>query len=237
MKPMIGITCFYDWKNEVMRQNQTYVNAVHKAGGIPVLLPSVNDEEVIQGMLDGIDGLLVSGGPDVGAHLFGEEPHKDLGGISPLMDEFEIELIRRAAAQNVPILGICRGEQVLNIALGGTLYQDIYSQLDTTIQHRQQAPRQYAAHSVKIEEDSKLAELLGTEIRVNSYHHQAVKDVAPGLKVVAYAPDRIIEAIESKNKEEFIIGVQWHPEGMWNSSYNYDNLFNEFIKESTKKQA
>lgn len=237
MKPMIGITCLYDWKNEVMRQNHTYVNAVHKAGGIPVLLPSVNDEEVIQGMLDGIDGLLVSGGPDVGAHFFGEEPHKDLGGVSPLMDEFEIELIRRAAAQNVPILGICRGEQVLNIALGGTLYQDIYSQFDTTIQHRQQAPRQYAAHSVKIEEDSKLAELLGTEIRVNSYHHQAVKEVAPGLKVVAYAPDRIIEAIESENKEEFIIGVQWHPEGMWNSSYNYDNLFNEFIKESTKKQA
>ena len=235
MKPIIGITCLYDWKNEVMRQYQNYVNVVQKAGGIPILLPAVDDKEVIRGMVAGIDGLLVAGGPDVGANCYGEEPHQHIGGVSPLMDVFEIQLVNAANDLGIPVLGICRGQQILNVVLGGTLYQDIYSQRDNCIQHRQQAPRPYLAHSIKIEKNSRLAEILGTELRVNTFHHQAVKDIAPGLKVVAYAPDGIIEAIESEDKDRFFIGVQWHPEGMWDSEYNYDSLFEAFINASRKK--
>jgi len=235
MKPIIGITCLHDWKAEIMRQNDTYVNAVSKAGGAPVLLPSVNDSTIIDAMLVGIDGLLISGGPDLGASTFEEEPHKDLGGVSPLMDDFEIEIINKAINLGIPILGICRGVQSLNVACGGTLYQDIYAQCTgNLIQHRQLAPRAYTCHSAKLITGSLLANLLGEEIRVNSFHHQAIKDVAPGFDIVGVAPDGIIEAIESKDKDSFIVGVQWHPEGMWNSAYNYDALFNAFISKATK---
>lgn len=234
MKPIIGITCLFDWKEDIMRQNHTYIRSVLKAGGVPVLLPSVNDTDVIADMVKSVDGILVSGGPDVGAHFFDEEPHRFLGRISPLMDQFEIELIQLAKANGVPLLGICRGEQVLNIALGGNLYQDIYSQCPGCLQHRQDAPREYTAHTVKLASDSRLAKWLGTDIRVNTFHHQSVKDVASGMRVVGYAPDGIIEAIESEDNNEFIIGVQWHPEGMWNSTYNYDNLFTAFIEAARK---
>lgn len=235
MKPIIGITCLHDWKAEIMRQNVTYVHAVSKAGGAPVLLPSVNDSTIIDAMLVGIDGLLISGGPDLGANTFDEEPQKNLGAVSPLMDEFEIELINKAITLGIPVLGICRGVQSLNVACGGTLYQDIYAQCpEELIQHRQLAPRPFTSHSAKLTLGSKLAGLLGEEIRVNSFHHQSVKDVAPCFEVTGYAPDGIIEAIESTNQDAFIIGVQWHPEGLADAAYNHNALFNAFIAEAAK---
>lgn len=229
MRPMIGVTSFHDWKEERVRQNETYIRAVEKSGGAPILLPVTDNEEVIDRFLDTIDGLIISGGPDIGANFFNEEPHKDVGGIAPLMDVFELSLTRKAIGKHIPIFGICRGLQVLNVAMGGTLYQDIYSQCDTLIQHRQKAPRSFTAHSIEIEESSLLYKLFGNKLRVNTFHHQALKDVAKGLKAVAYAPDGIIEAVEGID-EGFIVGVQWHPEGMWNSEYNYDQLFDEFVE-------
>ncbi|MFP4456694.1 MAG: gamma-glutamyl-gamma-aminobutyrate hydrolase family protein [Clostridia bacterium] len=228
MRPIIGVTSFHDWKEERIRQNETYIKAVEKSGGVPILLPVTDSEEAIDRFLDVIDGLVISGGPDIGANFFNEEPHKDVGAIAPLMDRFELSITRKAIEKQIPIFGICRGLQLLNVAMGGTLYQDIYSQYDTKIQHRQMAPRSFTAHSIEIEEDSLLYKLFGKSLRVNTFHHQALKDVANGLKVVAYAPDGIIEAVEGVG-EGFIVGVQWHPEGMWNSEYNYDSLFDEFI--------
>lgn len=228
MRPIIGVTCYHDWQNQWMRQNDTYIRAVEKSGGSPILLPATDNEEVINSYLETIDGLIISGGPDIGANYFNEEPHKDIQGISPLMDVFEMSLVTKAIELEVPIFGICRGLQLLNVAMGGDLYQDIYSQYDTEIQHRQKAPRTFLAHSIKIEKNSLLYDHFGASLRVNTFHHQALKNVAKGLKVTAYAPDGIIEAVEGTG-DGFILGVQWHPEGMWNSEYNYDALFNAFI--------
>jgi len=211
-----------------MRQNDTYIRAIEKSGGVPIMLPVTDREEVIERFLEIIDGLVISGGPDIGANFFNEEPHKDVGAISPLMDEFELSITRKAIKLNKPVFGICRGLQLLNVAMGGTLYQDIYSQYETNIQHRQNAPRPFTAHSIEIKKGSLLYNLYGEKLRVNTFHHQALKEVATGLKVVAYAPDGIIEAVEGTG-DSFLVGVQWHPEGMWDSKYNYDELFNEFI--------
>lgn len=227
---IIGITCLHDYKNAIMRQNETYIQAVKKAGGVPVLLPCVSEIEQIRAMVDSIDGLLVAGGPDVSPLCFGEEPCPGLGTVTPLMDEFELPLIREAIAARKPVLGICRGMQSLNVALGGTLYQDISSQLKDVLQHRQNAPRDYTAHTVALTAGSQIARIFGTtELRVNTFHHQAVKQVATDLIATAHAPDGIIEAIEIRDSHQFVIGVQWHPECMWNSKYNYDQLFASFV--------
>ncbi len=233
MRPLIGVTGLHDWQNDIIRQNETYIRAVEKAGGAPIVLAPTENREVIASYIERIDGLIISGGPDMGAHYFGEEPHKDLGRISPLMDEFELMIIKGAIENDIPLFGICRGLQVINVALGGTLYQDIYAQTDTEIQHRQDAPREFTAHSIRIEEGSMLHQLYGEKLRVNTFHHQSIKDLGMDLKATAYAPDGIIEAIESIDKDNgFVLAVQWHPEGMWNSSYNYDNIFKKFIEVS-----
>ncbi len=233
MSPIIGITSVHDWKEGRVRQNETYIRAVEKAGGTPVLLPPMMNMNIIDQYLGVIDGLLVAGGPDIAPIYFNEEPIKEMENISPAMDFFEVNLIRRALKKGVPILGICRGLQVLNVVMGGTLYQDIHKQTDSTMQHNQMAPRDYATHNATVERGSMLYELLGDVIRVNSYHHQAIKDVAKGLKVVARASDGIIEAVEGEG-DNFVMGVQWHPEGMWQSTYNYDKIFERFIRESSK---
>ncbi len=228
-KPIIGITCMVNLQDGRQMQNETYVQAVLKAGGTPVLLPAVEDEVVIERHLQMIDGLLVSGGPDIDPQLFGEQPIPALGAVVPVMDQYEMTLLRLALAADKPILGICRGEQILNAAAGGTLHQDIYSSLASLLKHRQDAPRPFRSHAITITEGTKLAAILGTtKTLVNSFHHQAVAQPAPGFVVSALAPDGIIEGIESTS-HRFVLGVQWHPEGMWNAVINYDQLFLAFI--------
>lgn len=229
-RPTIGITCMVNLQDGRQMQNETYVQAVLKAGGVPLLLPAVEDEAVTEHHLQLIDGLLVSGGPDIDPQLFGEQPIPALGAVVPVMDDYEMRLLRLALACDKPILGICRGEQVLNAAAGGTLFQDIYSSLSGLLKHRQDAPRPFRSHSISIMPGTKLADILGTtETLVNSFHHQAVATAAPGFIVSALAPDGIIEGIESTD-HRFVLGVQWHPEGMWNAAVNYDQLFVAFIR-------
>jgi len=229
MKPIIGITCFYDYGNVRQHQNDTYINAVVKAGGIPVLLPCLKSISDILQHLDVVQGLIISGGPDADPVFFGEEPHPALGNVNPAMDSYELPVIQEALKRNMPLLGICRGEQMLSIATGGTLIQDIASVKSNCLKHRQDAPREYRTHSVTVAPGSKLAQILGAgEIKVNTFHHQAVKDVPKGFRVSAIAPDGIIEAIESE-QHCFALGVQWHPECMWNVDNNYDPLFNALI--------
>ncbi|GHT50705.1 hypothetical protein FACS189440_18590 [Bacteroidia bacterium] len=195
--------------------SNAYVNAVIKAGGAPVLIPLTNDVPVLENILSKIDGLILSGGGDIYAPLFNEELHPAVESYDLERDHYDIRLVKMAAARQMPILGICRGHQVINVAFGGSLIQDIPSQVpDSKINHNQSEAREIGAHTVSVSPDSKLYQIVNKEhLFVNSFHHQAVKVVAPDFEAVAYAEDGVIEAIES-TEEKSILGVQWHPENM-----------------------
>lgn len=213
MKPVIGITTDVREDGANILKN-TYVQAVIRAGGLPVIVPVELEEDVDQ-LIAMFDGLLLSGGADINPTLFNEEPHEYLGEVSPSRDSIELELARRMLKTGKPILGICRGMQVLNVAVGGTLYQDLYKQNEGPIlQHIQKAPNTHASHYVRVEKGSLLESIAGSErIQVNSYHHQSLKDVPSDFKVTGVASDGIVEAIESTD-EQFVLGVQWHPEAL-----------------------
>ena len=209
--PVIGITGNFSDGNLSLAPG--YYASILKAGGIPFIIPPFDDDNILINTLDNIDGLLLTGGGDINPLFLKEEPVKELHSINPYRDRQELLLARLAANRQIPVLGICRGIQVMNAALGGSLYQDIYSQAEgKLIKHSQDLDRAYASHTVRIEEDSLLAKIMGqTTLPVNSFHHQAIKEPAPGFRVSARATDGIIEAIESKEYKS-MLGVQWHPE-------------------------
>jgi len=213
MKPIIGITTDVRDNGENVLKN-TYVQAVIRAGGLPMIVP-VGLEEDVEQLIAILDGLILSGGNDINPMLFNEEPHEYLGEVSPSRDSIELELARRMLKTGKPILGICRGMQVLNVAVGGSVYQDLHKQNDGPIlQHMQKAPNTHSSHYVQVEKGSLLESIAGSErIQVNSYHHQSVKDVPAAFKVTGVASDGIVEAFES-NDEKFVLGVQWHPEAL-----------------------
>lgn len=211
-KPLIGITGNYGEKGCELAPG--YYQSVLQAGGIPVVIPPYDDETSLCQTLDGLDGILLSGGGDINPLLLGEEPVPGLHGICPQRDGMELRLVREASNRQIPILGICRGIQVLVAALGGTLYQDLGSQYTDAplIKHSQDLAREYASHTVSLTEGSRLAEVFKTEtLAVNSFHHQAVKEPGSHLRVVARSTDGVVEAVESTEYKS-IMGVQWHPE-------------------------
>ncbi|MDI3534785.1 MAG: putative glutamine amidotransferase [Thermosediminibacterales bacterium] len=237
MKPYIGITCGHDWDKNMIYINENYCRAVEAAGGSPVLIPPLDDEVLIDRMFDIADGILIAGGPDVDPVFFGEEPRPQNGKISPIRDKTELRLAYKAVSENKPIFGICRGMQVLNIACGGSIYQDIFSQIKNVdvLKHTQNAPDWYGTHTVKINKNSRLFKILGVhELRVNSFHHQAVKTLAKGFAANAYSSDGIIEGIE-KTGDGFAVGVQWHPEEMWEKEPRFLNLFEALVKATLGK--
>ncbi|MDH8700921.1 membrane dipeptidase [Dysgonomonadaceae bacterium PH5-43] len=195
--------------------SNAYSNAVIKAGGSPVLIPLTNSEEVLNEILSNIDGLILSGGGDIHSSFFNEELHPSVDSFDLERDNYDIYLARKASEMNIPILGICRGHQVLNIAFGGNIIQDIPSQIpESTINHSQSEARNIATHQIKINLTSKLFDIMQTdEIETNTFHHQACKDIASGFIESASSKDGLNEAIES-NEGKAIIGVQWHPENM-----------------------
>lgn len=219
-KPVIGITC-----NTLLAEgtvlpgmirafaNTDYIDAVTKAGGIPILLPPVASPAVISEQVAAVDGLIMSGGPDVDPQLYGEEPLEKLGCVNHVRDEYELLVVKAAAQLKKPILGICRGVQIINVAYGGTLYQDISQIEGTSIKHFQAVTQRDALwHTVTIKPASTLASIIGEDnILVNSFHHQALKTAAPGFNITAYSKDGVIEAIELSG-DHFVLGVQWHPE-------------------------
>ncbi|MQL52603.1 gamma-glutamyl-gamma-aminobutyrate hydrolase family protein [Desulfofundulus thermobenzoicus] len=230
MSPVIGITCAWDEPAGRYFLSRYYTAAVEEAGGRPVLLPHPPPKRSGMVLPAFLDGLILSGGGDVDPSYFGEEPLPGLGEIAPERDAFEMELTRRALAAGLPLLGICRGAQVLNIAAGGDIYQDIKSQVPGCLQHGQQGPRWFPSHNITIEGGTRLARILGSGIRrVNSFHHQAVRRVAPGFKVAARATDGIIEAIEYSGPA-FVLGVQWHPETMWERDGTALDLFKALVE-------
>ena len=227
-KPLIGISSYVE--GSTARLGLTYIESVRKAGGIPIIIPLSVDTAQIADIVAVVDALVLSGGEDVSPFLFNEEPHKNLGEVVPDRDVFDLELVKQMIAAGKPVLGICRGEQVLNVALGGSLYQDIPSQVQGAIQHSQKAPRNYGSHSIRIVEQSLLHKLLKTkEIKVNSFHHQAVKKLGKGLKVTATAPDGVVEAVELEGVP--VLGVQFHPEGfVYSGDMTFLPIFEWLVK-------
>ncbi len=212
-----------------------YPRAVDAAGGIPLVVPPMAAND-IDGLVDRIDGLLLSGGPDLHPSLYGAQPHAALGPTEPPLDEFELALVRAADARGLPILAICRGLQALNVARGGTLWQHVPEDIGGDVRHRQAEPGRVATHPVRIEPVSRLAQALGeTQLDVNSFHHQAVHDLGHRLRAVAWAPDGLTEGVEATDRP-FVLAVQWHAESL-TARADHRRLFARFVEAATAPVA
>lgn len=220
--------------NERVYATDAYVDSIIRAGGAPVIIPPVLNKEALGSIVNQMDGILLSGGYDVDPLLYGEEPKQKLGFVHRVVDEATIEVIKIAYSKGKSIFGICKGAQVLNVAFGGTVYQDMSYIEGSYIKHEQNAPNFRGTHLVTIEKNSKLYKIVGGDILVNSYHHQAINDIADGFNVVAVASDGVIEAIE-KDDENFVIAVQWHPEMMSKYDNTMQELFNSFVSSCINK--
>lgn len=240
-KPVIGVTLFRREKNKSNSKygtiNCNYVKAVVDAGGLPLLIPIVNQPQDIKHYMSLIDGLLLSGGQDISPELYNEEAIAELGKVDPARDNWELKLFKAAYRKKLPILGICRGMQLINVGLGGSLYQDIYSQYKDSLQHTSKQDESCAYHKILIEAGSQLEEILCCldSLYVNSYHHQAIKEIGNNLKIVAKSDEGVIEAVEAKaenSDQRFLIGVQWHPEDLAGVDDNSltNNCFQQLFK-------
>ncbi|MBX3083194.1 MAG: gamma-glutamyl-gamma-aminobutyrate hydrolase family protein [Anaerolineae bacterium] len=235
-KPIIGIPCYQDTFPAGQRprlvQYQTYTKAVMAGGGIPMLMPLETGDD-LRTLFDRIDGLLLSGGDDINPKFYGEERYPKTEQPDDLRDEVEFELTRMALAEDKPLLAICRGIQALNVAMGGTLIQHIADMVPNALKHEHNYDdyrnRQHITHEVEIEPGSRLASIIGTHAGVNSFHHQALKQIAPIFRPVACAPDGIVEAMELPDKDRFVVAVQWHPEDMFHTNDQMLSLFKAFV--------
>jgi putative glutamine amidotransferase len=210
----------------------TYTRALDRVGGAPILIPPQLDDDSLRAILARLDGLMLAGGVDVHPREYGEAIQDFCGEIDAPRDQVELRLTRAALENHLPVFGICRGIQMLNVAAGGSLYQDIAAQAPGALTHPHQKGEPYnrLTHAVEIDEQSRLARALGvTQMRVNSLHHQSVKQVAPGFRVVARAPDGVIEGIEATNGR-FALGVQWHPEWLQDDDPRMLDLFGAFVR-------
>ena len=208
-----------------------YIQSLARAGGIPIILPVLSDNELAEKLFDMVDGLILTGGGDLDPTFYGEDPHEKLGSVYRLRDEFELKLLDFAVKKNIPVFGICRGHQIINAYFGGTLYQDVSLCEGAWIKHSQEKLFDYVEHKIKIQENSWLGSFLKTDMSVNTHHHQSVKKLADGFNITATSADGIIEAIEKqKDGKSFCVGVQWHPERMSEDNELMQQLFNEFIK-------
>lgn len=234
-KPLIGISGNFNAENGQTLLSMAYVKAVFEAGGCPVVLPPCGaDQSMMADTLDRLDALLFSGGGDFIPDYLGEDALPQISSLCLERDAYEFPLIKLALARQMPILGICRGEQLLNLAMGGTIYQDLPSQKGTPLDaHSQSAPRDEVVHEVEVDRGSLLAQILGEEaFKVNSFHHQAVKQVAEGLKAVAFSADGVVEAVESDCFKP-LLGVQWHPECLTYSQPVMRKLFSWLTDEAS----
>lgn len=229
MEAIIGITAGFDSGLAAYRLKQGYIRSIIKARGSPVILPATFSRRVIRDYVNICNGFVFSGGGDVDPYWWGGEPQPGLGEIDPKRDYFEMELAREVIKMDKPGLFICRGMQLLNVLLGGTLIQDI----KTCVSHMQKAPSHHPYHDILVKKESLLGSLAGLEVvRVNSFHHQAVETLGYGLETVAQARDGVIEAVEMGEKK-FILGVQWHPETMHHPlSFR---IFKELVAEAAKR--
>jgi putative glutamine amidotransferase len=238
--PLIGITTSnYVSPATGWHFNRGYlgcIQAVADAGGLPVLIPLSVDAETRRQIYERLDGLLLSGGEDINPAVYGAERHPATGKVDADRDQAELQLARWAVEDDLPTFAICRGHQLLNVALGGTLIQDVPSQVQTTINH-DCLPRHALAHTVEVDPTSRLAAILGTtHLPVNSVHHQSVERHAPPLQVTAYAPDGVLEGTELPDKT-FVLSVQWHPEDLFREHEPMRRLFRAFVQAANGTHA
>ncbi len=218
--------------------NQRYSRVVAASGGVPVMIPLLDDESSLRALYDLTDGLLIPGGVDLDPATYGESPLPTCGRLDPARDRVELQFARWAIAEGKPVFGLCRGLQIVNVALGGTLYQDIAAQRSDAIKHdyfpTAGFSRDHVAHPVTIAAGSRLDALVGAgSLGVNSMHHQAVKDLAPGLVTTAVAPDGVVEALEFSG-EQFVLGVQWHPESLTDRDPRMHRLLTGFVQAAAR---
>lgn len=237
MRPIIGITTnqsLNDYGQPTIMLMQAYVEAIMQAGGVPVLIPSLVAKEGWDALYDRLDGILFSGGGDIAPEHFAGQAHPRIDGVDPARDSVELKIISAAASDGKPFLGICRGCQVVNVGLGGTLYTHIPDQLPNALDHDYPGnKRTVLVHEVKIEEGTRIAEILGDPIiKVNSLHHQGLRDIAPSLRVAGHAPDGLVEAVELPD-HPFGLAVQWHPEWLTDQE-STRNLFRRFVEAAGK---
>ena len=237
-RPLIGIpSASYEppstpgWP--LYRYNGNYTHALAGAGGAPIAIPLDLPQDALRAIFARLDGLCLAGGDDVDPEFYSETRHERLGRVDPARDETELTLSRWALAARLPILGICRGIQVLNVAAGGSLYQDLGAQVPGALRHDYHlvdSPWERPTQSLRLAEGSRLAQIFGVcELRTNSFHHQAVKQTAPGFVDAAWSEDGIVEGIEAAD-QPFALGVQWHPEGMYDTDERSRRLFAAFIQ-------
>ena len=234
LAPLIGITTSVtvDKSPERAYVNIAYIRAVQDAGGIPLLLPPHLTAPVQAALWERLDGLVLTGGGDIDPARFGQARHPKTDDVAPARDELELGLTRRALDEDVPLFAICRGIQVLNVALGGTLVQDLPSERPSSIAHTQREPRHESTHAVKVMgEGTRLGRVLGSlEVSVNSMHHQAIDRLGFGLREVAWSPDGVIEGVELPGDDHFVLGVQWHPEELVGHDQAARNLFTALVE-------
>ena len=244
-RPLIGVAAFRGARSDLpvpypyQAGGQAYLEALTAAGALPIVLPLLDPEVGVDGFLERIDGLLLAGGGDLDPRTYGAtEVHPKVDRIDPLRDRVELHLARRAAEAGIPLLAICRGIQVVNVALGGTLWQDLEDERPGSLDHRAswRAGRwDHLAHPLKVEPRSRLADLLGAEaLAVNSLHHQGIRALAPALRPVAWAPDGLIEGVELPD-HPFYVGVQGHPEHLWREHRPWARLFQGFVAASRRR--
>ncbi|HJQ28697.1 MAG TPA: gamma-glutamyl-gamma-aminobutyrate hydrolase family protein [Rubrobacter sp.] len=247
--PVIGITASPKVDEESVarrplgyfaRVDLDYIEGVTDAGGIPIVLPPAIGPQAAETLLDRVDGLLLSGGTDLDPGYYGERPVRELGPTIPERDAWEMTLLWLAIRRKMPIFGICRGMQILNVALGGALYQDLPSQHGADVpEHCREAPKCQPVHEAEVLRGSWLGGLTcGRSLGVNSYHHQGIKILGKGLRASAVSPDRVVEGIEWHDmSERWLLGVQWHPEGMRHTSSMHQNLFEAHVRAAERHAA
>ncbi len=237
-KPVIGISSSIDAAKQGdeagrMRTPMAYVNAIIAAGGLPFVLPPIADQSILEEQLRLIDGVLIIGGIDVAPARYNETPHELLGEVNPDQDAFDFALVKAAFARHLPLLGVCRGEQVINVAFGGTLWQDISLDGKDVALHRTSLPGKDVAHQVTLQ--GWLAQVMGTQaLGVNSFHHQAVRTLAKDFSVVAMSADGVIEGIHYDGPT-FILGVQWHPELMYEEHPEMLTVYRELVAAAKRR--
>lgn len=229
MKPIVGLSPLYDDEKQCLWMRLSYLAVLRACGAIPVILPFDLDAADVARILSRCDGLLLTGGVDVSPHLYGEERMPECGPSQTMRDELEYLLLDVALDRDMPILGVCRGSQILNVYLGGTLYQDLRTQLPDSINHAMNPPYEMPCHKVMLVPGEPLHMLLDTDIiPVNSVHHQAVKDMAPSLVCLAQSLDGVIEGAWMPEKR-FVWGLQWHPEWIWDKDPQEQRIVQHFV--------
>jgi putative glutamine amidotransferase len=239
VRPLVGITMRHELESERFYLARFYSEAVEAAGGAPLHISLIPDESYLEEVVGRLDALLLPGSAsDVDPALYGREPHARLGSVHPLKDATDMLSLKFAEARRLPLLAICFGMQVWNVFRGGTLIQDIESQVQGALKHEQGAPRERHSHGVSIKPESLCARLAGGEsLRVNSHHHQALETIGQNLQATVWSADGLVEAVEDTLKERWAVGVQWHPEIGWQGDDFSRALFESFVEAARKSES